>query len=922
MTATPSAPDAAPGGQDPPLRSPAGTLAPTVVRASAGTGKTYQLTARLLQTLFLGAEPDTLLATTFTRKAAGEILQRLLVALADASDPSSPAALAGLREQVGDPGLGRDDCLRLLRRLVAQIHRLRIGTLDSFFSQLARAMPFELTLPPAWRLTDEIEESWLSERAVDEVIRGLDAAEMSTLLAMLGKGDIRRSVAADLLAVVGEAYAMQRGCGPEVWDRLAVPELPASAEITRAAGHFRQVELRQPSLVKQLRAVADDLEERRFESLPDKTLIANIAKARRLGEPVCFGRSRFPESLDPDFDVLYAIARTQSLSLLRAQNRATGTLLHSYHTQLTRIKEAWRALGFDDIAQRLAGRIDAVARGRDAARGAPAADGRGQDRPPADPAAAAAFIASRLGGAIDHLLLDEFQDTAPIQWQVLRPLAWHAARRQTGDRGPRAAVPTADGGNPGAGPGPGAGGQRRGRGGREPADGSDGGRSFFCVGDTKQAIYGWRGGVAEIFDAVADEIPGIRTLQQDDSFRSSPIVIEFVNRVFGRLTRHPLATSSADAGPDKRRYEAAAIRRFAETFPPHRAKRESLPGYVRLETARAVDGDRGAVRGAVMEDAAARVAEIHRQAPGQTIGVLTRTNRGVGEMIFLLDSRGLTVSQEGGNPLTDSAAVELVLSALMLCEHPGDGRWAFHLARSPLAGPLGITDETPAEVTAGRIRRLIDERGLAAALGQLVSMLGPACDRRDRQRLRQLVRLGMRYEPNATPRVRDFVRLVRDKRVERPQAAPIRVMTVHQAKGLEFDTVVLPELDESLAGRSGGAVADVRRLGDPPAGLSRYVSEKEWHLLPERWQSAFGRRAASAMTEALCLMYVAITRARQQLFMVIAPQRKRDAAPRTAASLIHHALDQPGDITAGGSILYESGNPIREPAVPEESSGG
>ena len=881
MTATPSARGAAAGDPDPPYRSRAGALAPTVVRASAGTGKTYQLTARLLQILFLGAEPDTLLATTFTRKAAGEIQQRLLVTLADASDPSSPAALAGLREQVGDPGLGRDDCLRLLRRLVAQIHRLRIGTLDSFFSQLARAMPFELTLPPAWRLTDEIEESWLGERAVDEVIRGLDAAEMSTLLAMLGKGDVRRSVAADLLAVVGETYAMQRGCGPEVWDRLAVPDLPASNEITRAAGHFRQVELRQPSLVKQLRAVADDLEERRFESLPDKTLIANIAKARRLGEPVCFGRSRFPESLDPDFDVLYAIARYQSLSLLRAQNRATGTLLHSYHTQLTRIKEAWRALGFDDIAQRLAGRIDAVARGRDAAPGAAPADGVAQDRPPADIAAAATFVASRLGGAIDHLLLDEFQDTAPIQWQVLRPLAWQAA---------------------------------------EPVDG--GGRSFFCVGDTKQAIYGWRGGVAEIFDAVADEIPGIRTLRQDDSFRSSPVVIEFVNRVFGRLTRHPLATSSADGGPDKRRYEAAAIRRFAETFPPHRAKRESLPGYVRLETARAVDGDRGAARGAVAEDAAARVAEIHRQAPGQTIGVLTRTNRGVGEMIFLLDSHGLTVSQEGGNPLTDSAAVELVLSALMLSEHPGDGRWAFHLARSPLAGPLGITDATPAEVTAGRIRRLIDERGLAAALGQFVSMLGPACDRRDRQRLRQLVRLGMRYEPNATPRVRDFVRLVRDKRVERPQAAPIRVMTVHQAKGLEFDTVVLPELDEPLAGRSGGAVADVRRLGDPPAGLSRYVTEKEWHLLPERWQSAFGRRAASAMTEALCLMYVAITRARQQLVMVIAPQRNRDAAPRTAASLIHHALDQPGDITAGGSILYESGNPIREPAVPEESSGG
>jgi ATP-dependent helicase/nuclease subunit A len=88
-------------------------------------------------------------------------------------------------------------------------------------------------------------------------------------------------------------------------------------------------------------------------------------------------------------------------------------------------------------------------------------------------------IGHRLDGTIDHLLLDEFQDTSPEQWSVLRPLAQHAAAGQFQTSAGQAL--------PGSGDGP------------EP--------TFFCVGDTKQAIYGWRGGVSAIFDAVTKQIP-------------------------------------------------------------------------------------------------------------------------------------------------------------------------------------------------------------------------------------------------------------------------------------------------------------------------------------------------------------------------------------------------------------------------------
>ena len=140
-----------------------GYLPPTLVRASAGTGKTYQLTARLLRLLVQRAAPETILATTFTRKAAGEILHRVLLTLARAADDDDTIFLERLRDQVGIETLPRSLCIQLTEILLSNIHRLRICTLDSLFTQLARSFPFELGLPPTWRLTDEIEESWLRE---------------------------------------------------------------------------------------------------------------------------------------------------------------------------------------------------------------------------------------------------------------------------------------------------------------------------------------------------------------------------------------------------------------------------------------------------------------------------------------------------------------------------------------------------------------------------------------------------------------------------------------------------------------------------------------------------------------------------------------------------------------------------------------
>ncbi|MAI69619.1 MAG: helicase [Rhodopirellula sp.] len=820
-----------------------GMLLPTVVRASAGTGKTYQLTARLMRILLQGAAPESILATTFTRKAAGEILDRVLLTLAHAANESDPAALEALREQVDLPTLPRSACLQMFDKLLRNVHRLRICTLDSLFSQLARSFSFELGLPPAWRLTDEIEEVWLREQAVDALIATLDPAEMTTLLSMLGKGENRRSIARELLQVVDTAYSGQRQCGVQVWEKLVAPKAPSERELADAVSAMRSVQLPQKRLMTRLEKLAQQIETKDFGALADDTLIANIAAARRLNTEVKYFRSPFPDELDDAFDTLYAAVRTNVLGLLKGQNIATGKVLDVYNNNVTDLKQSARVLGFEDVSIRLASRFASL-------------DQR--------------LLGDRMDGAINHVLLDEFQDTSPVQWQVLRPLAMRvtdssAASDQVQD-------------------------ERAVR------------QSFFCVGDTKQAIYGWRGGVAEIFDAVADQIPDVVENEQNTSYRSSQIIVDVVNQTFKNLIRHPMADVVDAADPtSKSTYEAAALRTFCRRFPEHKAFKQELPGHVQVMTsANPENSDSEARQQACYERAAGLVADLNRKAPRKSIGILTRTNRGVAQLIFMLENLGVEVSQEGGNPLTDAAAVETILSTLMMAEHPGDGRWEFHARSTPLGK---LTQFGP-----DYVRDMVEERGLAESIEFFAGVLAPACDERETLRLKQLTRLAISYQLQAAPRVRDFVRLVREKRVERPQIAPVRVMTVHQSKGLEFDAVVLPELDGALTRASGSSVSDIKEIGEPPEGMTRYLNQKAWHFLTGHWQRVFGAQAGGGMTEALCLLYVAMTRARQGLYLIMQPAKKSAFDVKTGASLVYHALGCQQDPTENNVLLYEHGD--------------
>ena len=125
----------------------------TVIRASAGAGKTWRLGNRYIGLLAAGVAPENIVAATFSRKAAGEILERILTRLARAS--LSAEAGARLAAELGQPGLTAESAGELLCSLARSLHRLRVCTLDSLFGDVARGFGPELGLPPGWEMAED-----------------------------------------------------------------------------------------------------------------------------------------------------------------------------------------------------------------------------------------------------------------------------------------------------------------------------------------------------------------------------------------------------------------------------------------------------------------------------------------------------------------------------------------------------------------------------------------------------------------------------------------------------------------------------------------------------------------------------------------------------------------------------------------------
>ena len=877
---------------------------PLLIRASAGSGKTYQLAVRFLALLAVDRRPERILALTFTRKAAGEFAERIFYRLAEAAADDGQALALGaeIRDAVlgttARPGLApgwpgplpaaRAEFGALLALLVKALDRLAMGTYDSFFVRIGRVHACELGLG-TFHLLEDAEAEEEQERVFRRIFSRLTstARERADFLrafqeATAGRAEVRLTEAlaefiddhhqrflacpdeqawgsperlwpdGDPWPVVADWSAFADGLGkaipPEWWGRQDAGKSWQNA-LDWIVGYWAgkpSVPAVVTNVIKVARALLDNGE-------------GNVTN--RVSKTVSGAEARWFGELGGG---LVGAEIRQRLGLTRGIWR----LIDLYERQYADAVRRQGRVGFSDLTLLLS----QAGLGR---------EGVGQT------------IGFRLDQQFDHWMLDEFQDTNRPQWEAVHGLL------------------------------------------QEIQQDPDGERTFFVVGDAKQSVHQWRGAEPRLFDEIAAD-PGWRERMvewaMDVSHRSAQPVLAMVNRV-----------CDPEQPWMRTRFPVAALERWVFHRHEASARHQTLAGCAQVIEYQAGAGgeeDGEAVR-PEFAWLAALVAGIQPVERGLTCGVLVPTNKEAAEAGDFLRASGHKVEIEGeAEAGKDSPAAATVLDFFRWLHAPGDRLAWGHVRASPLHGVLeslfGEADGgAPCEPALwSAARRDLAVGGYVGLVGRLVGALeqGVCVDEFNRQRLHAWVREAARFdERGGAPG--DFVRwMLHWKEREHSRAGAVQVMTVHKAKGLQFDVVILPGLKESphsIFDNTGNfeVIEDQDRGGRSRLVMlapNKDVVEADQTLsrLCDDWK-------ARQCYEHFCQLYVAMTRAVRGLYLLVpeAMAPRVGAGPRrTFAAWVGEAARSAGaprETMMGGlagRILHETGQAdwyLAHPVAPD-----
>jgi len=865
------------------------------VLASAGTGKTWQLVARLTRLLLAGASLDSILAITFTRKAAGEMQQRLgerLRELLEADDQQLDALL----EEIGatpTPEL-RLRARGLFEASLRNEQRLRANTFHSFCQDLLQHFPLEAGLPPGFDLLEQtgllVDEAWDALFAEATAAPQQPPAEALTQLfdTLNGLYSTRQA----LLTVVAHrsdwwAYTQHSRKPVEEaveWleKRLAIDEESAAgtalwnADSRAALADF--LELLQKHDTKGNRQHAEQLANllARHDTLPAEVAIDRLyplfftgsdtprkrksskAQQKSMGAE---GEAHFLQLHDHFCERLEAWRehrnRQRTLAINRAWYLAGARLLAHYQ----RIKRERRLLDFADLewhAYRLLNHPEH-----------------------------AHWIQYKLDQRIDHLLIDEFQDTNPTQWRLILPLLEEIA----------------------------AGGERQ--------------RSLFIVGDAKQSIYRFRRGNPRLLGCAADWMQqklNAGRVHLDYSRRSSPVIMDCINTLFqhpdmqGLLEDfQPHDTHCKDYWGRVELWPLVA----AEPQPTDDSVTETLRNP--LQQPRPSASDHRHYREG--EAIATRIRQLvdQRIATYSDIMILMRSRTHLADYEAALRARHIPYLSLDRGTLLQSLEIRDLEALLQVLITPRDNLSLAQVLRSPL---FSLNNDALAQLAAGQhgswyerlqttAADLVDPQlplvraarllaGWHALAGHIpihdllqqifhqanvVARFQAAFPASQMARvsanLTRFIELALEVDAGRYPTLPRFLERLQQLRCldkEGPnQATPtsqdsrrVRLLTIHAAKGLEAPVVFLA--DSAHSGHHQGRQILVRW----PAEADR---PSDFMLLSNRQQrdslsrQGYELEQQEEQREAANLLYVALTRARHMLVISGCSSNKRSSTP-------------------------------------------
>lgn len=880
------------------------------LRASAGSGKTKVLVDRFLRLCIdrrsFRADPRSILAVTFTRKAAVEIQERLLKrsrALALASEDELRTALAELlgRAEADVEPVEMQAASGLYEKVLEDLSGLNVGTIHAFCQSILNRLAAEEGLAPHAAVLESTDD--LVEEALDRLEERI-AREGDLQLAARLVGEDPGSVRSAVRKAFGQRLRLQRWArslgerqrpaelarqmatvlGEDLLAELDIPSGDPRVTLPAAMRTALQVFVRESG--PRIRAgIPADISKNHANNLEGKLQRIQGQAQERL--------AAWPEVFDTDFlQDLKGLFLTKSgtprvHSKLKEVGSVFNDLVAREAVPLLALARAWSYLDLLDLNAgllRLVLELLAITR---------AIKSRDQVidfqdleetacRLMGDQARALSLL-YRLDDSISHILLDEFQDTNINQWEILAPFVEEFLS-----------------------------------GGSDP----DRLRTVFLVGDVKQSIYGFRGAEPELFLQVTDLLlrQGQKEYTLPTNFRSLPAVVESVGCVF---TAPPLVDLLPAGEADK---VAQAASRQEESG--------SVTVLAPMGPADDEDDDRTGDQRAA-ETAARQAARLvqEKKASWDDILVLCRTRTEIGVYEKAFRDLGIPIASAGRGMLAAGREVQDILALLRWLTYPEDDVALATVLRAPL---LRVSEKDFQRLLAERgldrkngdgrplpphglwqtLRRRKDDplwsdtltllRGWRRHLGlepchdllrriyrdaHVLHRYQAAGGDQARHNLLRLFDLALAPEVAATPTVRQLIavidmaaRLGGEEEAVTPPAehlGRVRFMTIHGAKGLEAPVVFLVDADRSQGKESN----DVRlRPEDPCTPLLQKVTREHRQgmaidaMLPSLLERAADNARARDAAEDANLLYVAMTRARDHLYVMGGDKGSRNHA--------------------------------------------
>ncbi|MCF7698637.1 double-strand break repair helicase AddA [Loktanella sp. M215] len=835
----------------------------TWLSANAGSGKTRVLTDRVARLLLEGVSPQNVLCLTYTKAAAAEMQNRLfkrLGAWAMQDDGSLRQELA----ELGVEGVIAPEKLSAARRLFARAIEtpggLKIQTIHSFCAGILRRFPLEAGVSPNFREIEDRSAALMRAEVLDRIAAGSQSALLADVLRYFGGGELDKLVrevagrANDFarpvdVAALREALDIAPGRTmdallSEVFDAdtteiirdLILACRTGGVNDNKAADKLAGVNLTAPGAgdlailesVFLFGETAKDPFGPKFDSFPTKGV-----------------RTAHPDLTDALAGLMETVAalRGDRLALMAfdrsvALHRFAHVFVRDYDAQ----KTALGVLDFDDLI--------------------------GKARQLLTDKAVAAWVLFRLDGGIDHLLVDEAQDTSPAQWAVVQ----HLTREFVSGEGAR-----------------------------------DARRTVFVVGDKKQSIYSFQGADPAEFDRMRDYFDNalrqiddpLQTRTLAHSFRSSLAVLRVVDNTFVRERAEGLGDVSQHIAFN------ADMPGRVDLWPvisPEKATDDPDDDWLKPVDEVSADhhlvqmADRVArqIRRMIHEDTLpVKAGDSYDRRPVQAGDVLilvqSRQNLLFPELIRACKQAGLPIAGADVLRVGGELAVKDIAALLRFLALPEDDLSLAAALRSPLFGwseqqlftlahrrPAksylweALRKQVDAKATTDILYDMLDQadflrpydliaRLLVRHGGRqaLVARLGAEAE----DGIDALLAQALAYESDNTPSLTGFLTWMEtdDLTVKRQidaQGDQIRVMTVHGAKGLESPIVILPDTAERK-----NEVKSQVLTGNAPL----------WKTLKAEMPPAMVARhdaiAAAQSRERLRLLYVAMTRAESWLIV-------------------------------------------------------